>query len=119
MKKVLLMLAMILPMITFTACSDDEDYSQYESKFIGSWEEDRTGYEVFNIVFNADKTGERWAEDNGEIDEFGKSSFVWSATESELTITSVEEGKYTLIYEFKDDKLYTSSDGETIIYHKK
>lgn len=117
MKKILFLLA-ILPMIVFTACSDDDkDLNEYETQLVGTWQE-VTEYarEVFNVEFKSDKTGYQWAENNGEIDRDGKEYFIWSATKDKISITLDENGSASFSYAIKGSKLYISSGDETIIY---
>lgn len=98
MKKILFLLA-ILPMIVFTACSDDDkDLNEYETQLVGTWQE-VTEYarEVFNVEFKSDKTGYQWAENNGEIDRDGKEYFIWSATKDKISITLDENGSASLV----------------------
>ncbi|MBD9145003.1 MAG: hypothetical protein EGP81_05525 [Bacteroides clarus] len=120
MKKILFLLA-ILPMIVFTACSDDDkDLNEYETQLVGTWQE-VTEYarEVFNVEFKSDKTGYQWAENNGEIDRDGKEYFIWSATKDKISITLDENGSASFSYAIKGSKLYISSEDETIIYARK
>ena len=114
MKKILFVLAALLPLM-FIGCSDDDE--NFEERFVGAWVEDTNSViEVLNIQLNADHTGLFWAEDNGKVDESGKQKFIWSATENELT-TTMDESKETenAPYQLKDGKLYV---GE-IVYKRK
>lgn len=117
MKKILFLMAM-LPMMLFTACSSDDDDNNYETQLIGKWVEDTDfEYEVLHVEFKSDKSGFQWATDkDGEIDKYGKEYFVWSATDSKITIILEKGGSDTVNYIIKGDKLYISSDDETIIY---
>lgn len=113
MKKILFLLAAVLPLM-FVGCSDDENF---EERLVGTWVEDtKNTIEVMNLQLNANHTGLLWAEDNGEVDRWGKHSFTWSATENELT-TTMDESKETekAPYQLKDGKLYA---GE-IVYKRK
>lgn len=119
MKQILFLMAM-LPMILFTACSSDDETNDYESQLVGKWVEDTNStQEVLNIELNNNKTGFQWRTNNGEIDKYGKESFVWNATGSEVTIILDKGGSMALKYIIKGDKLYISSGDETIIYLRK
>ena len=119
MKKLILMLAMVLPMV-FVSCSDEEDDSVYMERICGVWEEygNTLGYEVFHLELKPDGTGNRWAEDYGEIDEQGKTPFSWSANESELVVTTEDGDIQRMSYELDGDRLSVSFEGETIVYVK-
>lgn len=114
MKKILFLLAAVLPLM-FVGCSDDDE--NFEERLVGAWVEDtKSAIEVMNLQLNADHSGYLWAEDNGEIDEMGKQKFIWSATENELT-TTMDESKETekAPYQVRNGKLYV---GE-IVYKRK
>lgn len=84
----------MLPMLLFTACSSDDDSNDYENQLVGSWVEDtQSNIEVFHLELKADKTGTIYATDNGEIDQQGKSHFVWSATQNEITMINKNSGE--------------------------
>ncbi len=121
MRKVILMLAMMLPMFVMSSCSDDEDNSFYMEQLSGIWVEyDNTlGYEVFHIELRPDGTGEQWAEDYGVVDEYGKQSFTWSAGESTITVTIEGEGTLTMNYRLEDGMLVLTYEDETIRYVRK
>ncbi len=92
MKKILFLMA-ILPMMLFTACSNDDNENDYESQLVGTWIEDtESTIEVFHLELKSDKTGIRYATDDGEINEQMKSSFVWSATKNEITVIDKKTG---------------------------
>ena len=116
MKKILFFMMAMLPLM-FIGCTDDEN--DYKSQLVGMWVED-TDYniEVFHLQLNSDGTGWQWAEDNGEIDECGKSKLVLSATEKEFTGTWYDEygdsETETIPYQINGGKLYL---GE-IVYKK-
>ena len=92
MKKILFLMAM-LPMILLTSCSSDDDDNNYEKALVGSWiESTDSEYEVFHLELKADKTGIRYATDKGEINEQGKSSLTWSATQNQITFIDKKSG---------------------------
>ena len=118
MKKILFFMMAMLPLM-FIGCSDDDE-NDHKGQLVGMWVED-TDYniEVFHLQLNSDGTGWQWAEDNGEIDEFGKSKLIWSATENEFTGTWYDEygdsETETLPYTLSGDRLHL---GE-IVYKRK
>lgn len=122
MKKIIyLMMAVVLPFM-FVGCSDDDE-NNFEDQLVGTWVEE-TEYtdEVLHMQLNADHTGLYWAEDNGEVDRWGKRKLLWRATENEFTGTWIEENTefgetetLTLPYYIKDGKLYL----DDIVYRRK
>ncbi len=109
----------VLPMLMFSACSDDDDEkNDYESELVGTWVEDtEREFEVFHLQLNSDNTGFHWATDEGEIDMWGKQEITWKANKSTLTINFEEEtAKYD--YTLVGNRLTTVFDGETITYLK-
>lgn len=117
MKKVLFLLPLLTVLLVFSGCSDDDEPS-INSELIGVWEEygNELGYEVLHIEFRENGTGDQWAEDYGEIDEQGKTSFTWSSTSDKITVSIEEQGSLTMDYSLRDDMLYISYEDETIIY---
>jgi hypothetical protein len=107
MKKVLLLMAIILPFV-LTSCGDDKDEPKQnlEQELIGGWSNVQ-GSSIINIVFNSDYTGKvQWIED-GVVKDFD--SFTWSLKDNVLTIKVI--GK-TLIYKISinGDVLTISED---------
>lgn len=111
------MMALMLPMLVMSSCSDN-DNSSYMEALCGVWEEydNPLGIEVFHIELRQDGTGEQWAEDYGEVDEYGKTPFTWSAGESTITVSIAGEGTQTMSYSLDGDMLSISYEGETIRY---
>ena len=117
MKKILLLLAIILPFV-FTSCGDDKDEPKQnlEQELIGSWVGD-----VYNIIdgkvvvthphsgyilFNADHTGKSWRFIDGVMSP--DYNFTWSLKGNILTITFSASSSEALTYEIsiKDDILH-------------
>ena len=116
MKKILLLLAIILPFV-LTSCSKDKDEPQtLEQQLIGSWVGD-----VYNIVdgkvvvthphsgyilFNADHTGKSWRFIDGVMSP--DYNFTGSLKGNILTITYSASSSEALTYEIsiKDDILH-------------
>ena len=103
MKKVVFMLAMILPMFILSSCSKDDE-PNIDGQLVGIWEEG---------------TGCQWAEDYGKIDEYGKSYFAWSTSGGKITVIHENDGSMTMDYAIRNGKLYVSYEDETITYVKK
>ncbi len=115
MKKLLLALALMLPMVVFTACEKEED------KLIGTWVPSSGDFVDFvaYVQFNEDHTGcfgyTFTLEDGVDYD-----SFTWSATENHLTIDwggDVEE--YTYSIDGNNLTLTYIEDNEITIFHRK
>ncbi len=117
MKKILLLLAIILPFV-LTSCGDDKDEPKQnlEQELIGSWVGD-----VYNIVdgkvvvthphsgyilFNADHTGKSWRFIDGVMSP--DYNFTWSLKGNILTMTYSASSSEALTYEIsiKDDILH-------------
>ena len=116
MKKVLLLIAIILPFV-LTSCSKDKDEPQtLEQQLIGSWVGDvydivdgkvvvthpHSGY----ILFNADHTGKSWRFIDGVMSP--DYNFTWSLKGNILTMTYSASSLEALTYEIsiKDDILH-------------
>ena len=116
MKKILLLLAIILPFV-LTSCSKDKDEPQtLEQQLIGSWVGDvydivdgkvvvthpHSGY----ILFNADHTGKSWRFIDGVMSP--DYNFTWSLKGNILTMTYSASSLEALTYEIsiKDDILH-------------
>lgn len=120
MRKFMSVLVLMLPMFLFLSCSDDDSPNEYESQFVGQWVEDTDSeYEVYNIEFRSDGTGDQWLEFYGEVDESSKIPFVWSAAETTVTVSMTLNGvsqTSVLNYMIRDNKLYLSQGDETVVY---
>ncbi|MBQ2163216.1 MAG: lipocalin family protein [Muribaculaceae bacterium] len=116
MKKILLLMAIILPFV-LTSCSKDKDEPQtLEQQLIGSWVGDvydivdgkvvvthpHSGY----ILFNADHTGKSWRFIDGVMSP--DYNFTWSLNGNILTMTYSASSSEALTYEIsiKDDILH-------------
>ncbi len=111
MKKLLLALALMLPMVVFTACEKDKENepgNNNESGLVGTWIEDR--YQSFCMQFNADHSGCEWEVEDGEADY--KWFFTWSTNGNTLTFVYHEDGDvYNSQYSINNDQLIV--DGYT------
>ena len=117
MKKILLLMAIILPFV-FTSCGDDKDEPKQilEQELIGSWVGDE--YTVVDgkvvvthphsayILFNADHTGKRWSVIDGVKSPVY--NYTWSLKGNVLSIYS-ESGLMTWEISIKDYVLHTKS----------
>ncbi len=126
MKKILLLMAIILPFV-LTSCGDDKDEPKQslEEQLIGSWVGD-----VYNIVdgemivthprssymiFNADHTGKSWMNIEGVI--MSEMNFTWSLKGNVLAlIVGTETGSYEI--SIKGDILYITDEGRTVEMHR-
>lgn len=115
MKKVLLLMAIILPFV-LTSCGDDKDEPKQslEEQLIGSWIGD-----VYNVIegkvvvthphssyvlFNADHTSKAWTVIGGV--KSADINFTWSLKGNALTLDN-GSGPATLEISIKDDVLHT------------
>ncbi len=95
MKKLLLALALMLPMVVFTACEKEEENSvSNEKELIGTWTDDIAFIEPQYFQFNADHTGCNWREYKNEV--YESDDFTWATSKNILTITF--EYDYVEIY---------------------
>ena len=117
------MLAVMLPMLFIVSCSDDDAVNDYEQQLVGLWVEDtKSEYEVYNIEFRADKTGDQWMEFYGEVEESSRISFTWNATETTITALMKQGGtstSSTVNYVIQNNKLHISQGGESVVYIRK
>lgn len=124
MKKILLFLMAVLP-LGFASCSSDDDDNEglnsYEQALVSTWVEygNVWNYEVMHLELRDDRTGFRWAEDNGVINAAGKIPLTWSATKSTITVFEQGSPAQTFPYMLVDGKLYVSSDVDQIVYERK
>ena len=119
MKRFVFILAIILPIITFTSCSKKDDDSSIKTELIGVWKEYGNRLtKTSHIELKADGTGAQWVENLGMVDKDSKINFVWSSTENEIIIIIEERGSETIKYMFRNGKLYLSTDENTIVYIK-
>lgn len=113
MKKLLFIMAMMLPLFTFVGCSDDDEVSN-ENELIGTWVESKESpIEVYHIQFKSDYTGLHWVTNNGDIDEWGKEPITWSTSGNNLTVTTDDE-PITVKYSIKNNTLTMDFGDETL-----
>ena len=94
MKKILLLMAIILPFV-FTSCGDDKDEPQnLEQELIGEWVENtNSNYEVYHYIFKSDHTGSWWVTNNNVlIDGFVVTTFTLSVKGNSLTLVNDANG---------------------------
>ncbi len=94
MKKLLLALALMLPMVVFTACEKDKENEPGNgsgNELVGTWAEDSDPEEILYYQFNADHSGYEWYVVYEE-ETSDKYSFTWSANGNTLTIVYHEDG---------------------------
>ena len=115
MKKILLLMAIFLPLV-LTSCGDDKDEPKQnlEQELIGGWVGDvyniedgqvvvthpRSGY----MVFNADHTGKTWTVIDGVRSP--DTHFTWSLKGNILTMDTGSQ-QLTMEISIKDDVLHT------------
>lgn len=126
MKKVLLLMAIVLPFV-LTSCGDDKDEPKQnlEQELIGSWVGDvykivdgiplvthpHSGY----VLFNADHTGKTWTVIDGvKSDDI---NFTWSLKGNILTMDNGSE-PMTMEISIKDDVLHTKQGNYEFDYTK-
>lgn len=112
MKKILLLMAIILPFV-LTSCGDDKDEPKQnlEQELIGSWVGDV--YDIVDgemivthphsayIIFNADHTGKSWRFIDGVMSP--DYNFTWSLKGNILTMTYSASSSEALTYEISID----------------
>ncbi len=109
MKKLLLALALMLPMVVFTACEKDKENEPGTgsgNELVGTWVNDSDPMNLFYFQFNADHSGYEWEVYQGEPDE--KYPFTWSADGNTLTMVYHDDGEdnlLTLQYSMNNDQL--------------
>lgn len=119
MKKILLLMAIVLPFV-LTSCGDDKDEPKQnlEQELIGTWV---IAYEDINMyqfmVFNADHTGSGNQVQNGV--EFGKFSFTWSLSGDVLTQNREGGKSFKDIIAIKDDILYVMDEDGNLSFEMK
>ena len=125
MKKILLLMAIILPFV-LTSCGDDKDEPKQnlEQELIGSWVGD-----VYNIVdgkvvvthphsgyilFNADYTGKGWTIIDGV--KSADMHFTWSLKGNVLTLSNGSSEPESMEISIKDDVLHTKQGTIELTY---
>ncbi len=123
MKKILLILALMLPTIVFSACEKEEVNSGNETNnaLVGTWV-DYDDVESIYYQFNADHSGYEWYTYQGETSE--KFPFTWSTKGNVLTIVYHEDGDddtVTFQYSINNNQLTLSELGypdDTIVFQR-
>ena len=131
------MLLLALCSLTFVSCSDDDDDSESNASIVGTWvcvEKDGKYTHTSTATFNADKTFLAIEEDTGESAYKIKGTYSVSGNKISITVTeivdpeifedeewhkSVEPETQTAQFEVKGDKLYLTSEGNTVVYTRK
>ena len=110
MKKILLLMAIILPFV-LTSCGDDKDEPKQnlEQELIGTWV---LAYDDLNMyqfmVFNADHTGSGNQVKDGIV--LGEFSFTWSLSGDILTQSRTGGNTFKNKISIKDDILYVMDE---------
>ena len=118
MKKILLLMAIILPFV-LTSCGDDKDEPKQnlEQELIGSWTF-AEGSDIYTILFNSNHTGKSQRMVDGHLVQ--DTPFTWSLNGNVLTVVR----EVTVIFKIsvEGDVLTTQQevDGEVIkvVYHR-
>ena len=134
---ILCMLLLALCTLTFVSCSDDDDDSESNASIVGTWvcvEKDGKYTHTSTATFNADKTFLAIEEETGESTYKIKGTYSVSGNKISITVTeivdpeifedeewhkSVEPETQTAQFEVKGDKLYLTSEGNTVVYTRK
>ena len=116
MKKILLLMAVILPFF-LTSCGDDKDEPKQslEEQLIGSWVGDEYTVVDGKVVvthphsayrlFNADHTGKYWTVIDGV--KSPDMNFTWSLKGNVLTLSNGSSEPESMEISIKDDVLHT------------
>lgn len=139
MKKLILIVATFMSLISCSSDSNSDSLNQYEQLLVGTWEYRVTPHQSgvggpnsfyrSYIILNADKTGEEGFEENiTPTEQYSESEvYTWSATSSMLKRTIVDgtqgEGRYELIDAthlklFGSDGTQYSVDGIPVVFTK-
>lgn len=102
MKKMFLLLALLMPMLVFTSCSDDDDDFD-QSALYGIWMSDDSDYETLALNIKEDGTAEWVCMVGSSITDIR--TYTWHATSEEITFRDrqtgiVETNSYTLSGEY-------------------
>lgn len=119
MKKILLLLAIVLPFV-LTSCGDDKDEPKQnlEQELIGTWV---IAYEDLNMyqfmVFNADHTGSGSQVKDGIVQ--GEYSFNWSLSGDILTQNRMGGNTFKNKISIKNDILYVMDEDGNPVFEMK
>lgn len=113
MKKVLFLLAFLLPTLAFTSCSDDDDSGGfYKQALSGLWEEyPQSGGETTYILLNIDMTARQWVMD-GEGRVTDDKTLEWEADKNFITLIYEDEFMLKQRYELNNGLLSFETTGE-------
>ena len=119
MKKILLLLAIVLPFV-ITSCGDDKDEPKQnlEQELIGTWV---IAYEDLNMYqfmeFNADHTGSGSQVQDGIVQ--GEYSFNWSLSGDILTQNRMGGNTFKNKISIKNDILYVMDEDGNPVFEMK
>ena len=119
MKKILLLLAIVLPFV-ITSCGDDKDEPKQnlEQELIGTWV---IAYEDLNMYqfmeFNADHTGSGSQVKDGIVQ--GEYSFNWSLSGDILTQNRMGGNTFKNKISIKNDILYVMDEDGNPVFEMK
>ena len=96
----------MLPVLAFTACSDDDDSgSSYKLSLSGLWEEYPKNSESNTyLLLNTDKSGYQWVIDNeGRLTD--QKPLTWTANKQYITLNFDDIGSLKIKYDLYGDVL--------------
>ena len=114
----------MLSAVSISSCSKDDEESINSTDLIGSWEEvrdDDSTFELFHLTFKSDGTEvftityEGYDSSKYPTQSY---SYKWHVSGNKLYETSTDNKTNVYTIKVANNKLYISSDGETIIYKK-
>lgn len=118
MKKILLLMAIILPFV-LTSCGDDKDEPKsLEKQLIGEWVKiDDNGSEL-HYIFNSDYTGKNYILFLGSTSD--ESNFKWSLNGNKLTLSDPNGYWPTVTRDISvgGDVLHMTINDEQIVLHR-
>ncbi len=115
MKKFVLALALMLPMVVFTACEKDKENEPGNgsgNELVGTWMASGEN-EFIYYQFNADHSGCDWWADQEETSY--KYPFTWSTDGNTLTMVYHDDGydySYSIQYSISNDQLILTGEYE-------
>ncbi len=132
MKKLILVTAIYLLLISCSSDSNSDSLNQYENSLVGSWESLTTPHPNGNnnpntyfrsfFTFRSDRTGiNGFNEVISPVDQFSESNNIkWKATNTTITVTYEDNTEETGNYELIDSNHLrgTFDNGVTLIYTK-
>ncbi|MBQ6647652.1 MAG: lipocalin family protein [Muribaculaceae bacterium] len=123
MKKILLLMAIILPFV-LTSCDDDKDEPKQslEEQLIGGWAwstVDGPNTITRFYIFNSDHNGKEQIDLNGHIST--EVNFTWSLKGNILTVSFIQDGNTETVsveISIDGDVLHIKQGDDTIDYHR-